>query len=87
MIWSALACLSMLAQDAADILGLNTLLAQLILAVGASMVLGNGYAIYVHHKGRAPARATGEFRASRAWWLLLVGLFISTWGAASLIVG
>lgn len=77
----------MLAQDAVDILGLDTLLAQLILALGAAMILGNGYAIYMHEKGRAPAKAQGEFRASRAWWLLGVGAVITAWGAASLIIG
>ncbi len=77
----------MFAQDAVDILGLDTLLAQLILALGAAMVLGNGYAIYMHKRGKAPARTEGEFRAPRAWWLLGVGALITVWGATSLIVG
>ncbi len=77
----------MFAQDAVDILGLDTLLAQMILALGAAMVLGNGYAIYMHKKGKAPARAEGEFRATRAWWLFGVGAVITVWGAASLITG
>ncbi len=70
--------------DAVDVLGLNTLLAQLILAVGAAMVIGNGFAIYQHAKGRTPEKAGGEFRASRAWWLLTVGVLIAAWGGASL---
>jgi hypothetical protein len=75
------------AQDAVDILGLDTLLAQLILALGLAMVLGNGYAIYMNHRGRAPAKATGEFRAARAYWLLGVGALIALWGGISLAAG
>ena len=77
----------MFAQDAIDILGLDVLLAQLILALGAAMVLGNGYAIYMHRKGRAPAKAQGEFRAARAHWLLGVGALIAIWGGVSLAIG
>jgi len=73
-----------LAQSAIDILGLNSLLAQLILAVGAAMVLGNGYAIYKARRGEAPQGVEGVFRAGRAWWLLGVGVLIAVWGIASL---
>ena len=73
--------------DIVDLLGLDTLIAQLILAVGAAMVLGNGFAIVQHHRGRAPKGATGPFRASRAWWLLGVGALITLWGVASLVAG
>lgn len=72
------------AESAIDILGLNDLLAQLILGLGAAMVIGNGFAIYQHQRGRAPKGAQGEFRAGRAWWLLAVGGLIAVWGVASL---
>jgi len=72
------------AQSVIDILGLNDLLAQLILAVGAAMVLGNGFAIYKARKGEAPKGIDGEFRKGRALWLLGVGIFIAIWGIASL---
>ncbi|NNF64680.1 MAG: hypothetical protein HKN07_10520 [Acidimicrobiia bacterium] len=68
-----------------DVLGLDALLAQFILAVGAAMVLGNGFAIWKHRKGEAPAVEGAVFRASRAWWLLTVGLLITVWGIASLV--
>ena len=71
-------------QSVVEILGLNDLMAQLILAVGAAMVLGNGFAIYQARRGKAPKGADGEFRASRAWWLLGVGVLIAAWGIASL---
>jgi uncharacterized iron-regulated membrane protein len=77
----------MLGQDIVDVLGLDALLAQMILAVGGAMVLGSGYAIYMHRRGRAPAHAEGEFRATRTYWLLGVGVLISAWGIASLITG
>lgn len=73
--------------DIVDLLGLDTLLAQMILAVGAAMVLGNGFAIYQNKRGRTPEKAQGEFRAGRAWWLLGVGALITVWGVASLAAG
>jgi hypothetical protein len=69
--------------DITDILGLDDLLAQLILAVGAAMVIGNAAAIWTHHRGGSPKGAQGEFRPVRAWWLLAVGLLIAVWGIAS----
>lgn len=71
--------------DITELLGLDDLLAQFILAVGAAMVLGNGFAIYQHQRGRHPVEATGEFRTVRAWWLLAVGLLITVWGTGSLL--
>ena len=68
-----------------DVLGLDALLAQFILAVGAAMVLGNGFAIWKHRKGEAPDVEGAVFRSSRAWWLLSVGLLITIWGVASLV--
>jgi hypothetical protein len=59
----------------------------MILAVGAAMVLGNGFAIVQHRRGRQPAKVEGEFRTGRVWWLFGVGLVISLWGAASLLAG
>jgi hypothetical protein len=71
--------------DVVDVLGLNTLLAQLIIAIGLAMVLGNAYAIYKHRKGEGPRGAHGEFRPARAYWLLAVGAVITIWGAASVL--
>lgn len=72
--------------DIVELLGLDSLLAMAIMAIGGAMIAGNGFAILQHRRGRAPAGATGEFRASRAWWLLTVGLFIFVWGLASVLV-
>jgi len=67
-----------------ELLGLDDLLAQMILAAGAAMLLGNGFAIYQHHRGKRPEGASGEFRAARAWWFVAVGSLITIWGIASL---
>lgn len=72
------------AQSIVDILGLNDLMAQLILAVGAAMVLGNGFAIFQARRGNAPKGAEGTFNPVRAWWLLGVGVLIAVWGIGSL---
>ena len=70
-----------------DILNLGTLLAQMVLALGAALVFGNGAAIWMDRTGRTPKKATGEFRRPRAWWLFVVGLLMTLWGGASLLVG
>ena len=71
--------------DVVEALGLDSLLAQFVVALGAALVLGNGYAIYQARRGNAPKGEDGEFRASRAWWLLAVGIVILIWGTVSLI--
>ena len=68
-----------------QLLDLSLLVKQIALAFGAAMVLGNLYAIIQHHRGIAPKGEAGEFRAGRAYWLLIVGTLISVWGAASLL--
>jgi hypothetical protein len=67
------------------ILDLNLLIKQIALALGGAMVIGNGYAIIQHKRGRAPEGESGEFRAGRAYWLLAVGSLIAVWGAVSLL--
>ena len=68
-----------------DIFDFDSLFKQLVLALGAALILGNGYAIYQNRKGNKPEGETGEFRAVRAWWLLGVGVVIGSWGLASLV--
>lgn len=67
-----------------DILGLDTLLAQLMTAIGLAMVLGNGLAMWSHARGRAPKGVQGAFRPGRARFLLAVGIAIGVWGVSSL---
>ncbi len=68
-----------------DIFNVNELLAQLMLAVGAALVLGNGYALFVARRGVTPKGMEGDLRRGRAWWLVLVGLVITVWAGVSLI--
>ncbi len=69
----------------ADFFDLDSLLAQLILALGAALVAGNAYALLMARRGIRPKNATGDLRKGRAWFLLSVGVVIATWGLASLI--
>jgi hypothetical protein len=71
----------------AEILDLDSLLAQLITALGLALVLGNGFAIIRDRQGRAPEGMEGQFRPARAWFLLVVGIVIGVWGIASLVTG
>jgi len=70
--------------DVAEILDLDQLLVLMVLAIGLAMVVGNGFAIWQHHRGRKPKGEGGEFRAARAYWLLAVGVVMTIWGAVSL---
>lgn len=72
------------AVDVLELLGLDTLLAQFVLAVGLAMVAGNGFAIIQDRRARRPADG-GDFRRARAWWLLAVGAVISAWAGTSLL--
>ena len=68
-----------------EIFDFDNLFKQAVLALGAALVAGNGFAIYQQRRGRKPQGAEGEFRAARAWWLLAVGVVIGSWGLASLV--
>jgi hypothetical protein len=68
-----------------DIFDLDSLLAQLILGLGAALVVGNGYALLMARRGVKPKDAQGELRRGRAWFLLVVGVVIAVWGGTSLL--
>jgi hypothetical protein len=70
-----------------DIFDISSLLAQLILALGAALVIGNGYALLMARQGVRPKGATGELNRGRAWFLLSVGMLIAAWGLATLLAG
>ncbi len=67
------------------IFDLDLLIKQIALALGLAMVLGNGFAIIQHRRGKSPKGEEGDFRSGRAWWLLSVGVLIAIWGAVSLL--
>jgi hypothetical protein len=68
-----------------DIFGLDNLLAQLVLALGAALAVGNGFALVAHRMGKRPKEQQGDLRRRRAWFLLIVGLVMSYWGLGSII--
>jgi hypothetical protein len=69
----------------ADILDLDNLLAQLVLALGASLAAGNAFALFMDRRGRRPKGQKGDLHRPRAWFLLVVGLVMTYWGLASIL--
>lgn len=67
----------------ADILGLDSILTELVLGLGLAILVGNGFAIYQHRRGNRPEGATGEFRTGRVVFLMSVGLVMAVWGGIS----
>ncbi len=67
-----------------DIFNLNELMAQLILAIGAALAIGNIYALVQNRRGVRPKDMEGELHRGRAWWLIIVGVVITVWALASL---
>jgi hypothetical protein len=68
-----------------DIFNINELLAQLMLALGAALVVGNGFALIQARRGIKPKDMEGDLRRGRAWWLIAVGVVITVWSAVSLL--
>ena len=69
--------------DFVEIFDLDRLLVLMVLAIGFAMLAGNGFAVWQHRKGNKPKGENGEFRPSRAYWLIGVGLIMTTWGLIS----
>ena len=69
--------------DVLEFLGLDDLLAQFVLAIGAAMLLGNAFALYQHNQGKSPKGVDTPFNVGRARWLLAVGALITMWGLIS----
>jgi hypothetical protein len=68
-----------------DILDLDNLLAQLVLAIGAALLVGNAYALIMDRRGVRPKGVEGGLRRPRAWWLMIVGAVMTWWGLGSLL--
>ncbi len=69
-----------------ELLGIDTILTQLIFALGLAIVLGNGYALYKNRQGERPAGAEedAELRKGRVVFLMVVGTVMTIWGGVSL---
>jgi hypothetical protein len=68
----------------ADILGLDSLFAELILGIGAAILIGNGIAWIQQRRGRRPRGVGGDYRPGRAIFLSVIGLLMVVWGVASI---
>lgn len=69
----------------ADIFDLDRLLAQIMLAMGGALAVGNAYALVMSRRGAKPVGVSGELHRGRVWFLLAVGVVIASWAGASLI--
>ncbi len=69
----------------AEILGLDILATQMILAVGLALVAGNSWAAIRHLRGRPPPQARGPFRPRRVAFFITVGALMVIWSLASLL--
>ena len=67
-----------------DILGMDTLFAELLLGVGLAMAFGNGFAWWKHQKQEAPDFEGATYRRGRVFFLGIAGLVIATWAGLSL---
>ncbi len=67
-----------------DLFDINALFPQLVLALGAALVGGNGLALWHHRQGKRP-NDLGELRVGRARWLIAVGLVMAAWGLATIL--
>ncbi len=68
-----------------DILGLDSLFAELVTGLGLALIVGNALAWWKHRKGQRPAGVEGEFRRGRVVFLLAVGVLMTMWGVASIV--
>ncbi len=68
-----------------DILDVESLLPQLVLALGLALLLGNGAAWWKHRRGEMPPGIEdAKYRPGRVLFLSLVGLLLTVWGAVTL---
>lgn len=70
-----------------DFIGVDTLLAELTLALGLALVIGNGLAFYKARRGEKPEGVdeSAQFRPSRALFMIAAGVLMSAWGIASIV--
>ena len=70
-----------------DIFDLDALVAQMVLALGAALLIGNAYALLMARRGVKPKGADGELRKGRAIFLMIVGVVMAWWGLGSILTG
>lgn len=70
-----------------DILGIDTLFAELVTGLGLALLVGNLLAWRKNRKGERPPGVEGDFRRGRVLFLLVIGLLMTVWGVASMLTG
>jgi hypothetical protein len=68
-----------------DILGLDSIFAELVTGLGLALLAGNGLAWWKHRRGEQPKGVDGVYRSGRVVFLLVVGALMTIWGVASLL--
>lgn len=70
-----------------DIFDVESLLPQMLLALGLAMIVGNGYAWWKYRRGETPKGVeSARFRPARVVWMLAVGTVLSLWAGITLFV-
>ena len=76
---------SVTVQLVGDLLDIDSLLPELIVALGLALLIGNGMAWWKHRKGETPKGIEeAQYRPGRVRFLTAVGLLLLIWGAVTL---
>ncbi len=69
-----------------EILGLDSLFAEMIFAIGLAIVLGNAFAYYQHRRGQRPDKVeeSAPFNSGRVAFLSVIGVLMTAWGGISI---
>lgn len=69
-----------------DLFDFESLLPQLILALGLALVAGNGLAWWKHRQGEPPEKVEdARYRPGRVRFLVVIGVILIVWGLVTLL--
>ena len=67
-----------------DILNIDRLFPELVIALGLALLIGNSLAWWKQRKGEVPSGVDrAQYRPGRVRFLTLIGLLMTVWGAVS----